>query len=42
VCGALMIFGGLLGFWMIDPERSARSVRGGEVAVANPPIRQAR
>jgi MFS family permease len=27
VCGALMIFGGLLGFWMIDPERSARSVR---------------
>jgi MFS family permease len=29
VCGLIMIFGGLLGFWLIDPGRSARSVRSG-------------
>jgi MFS family permease len=29
VCGAIMISGGLVGIWLIDPERSARSVRSG-------------
>lgn len=27
VCGAIMISGGLVGFWLIDPERSARTLR---------------
>jgi MFS family permease len=31
VCGAIMIGGGLLGFWLIDPGRSTRSVRAGRV-----------
>lgn len=27
LCGVLMVFGGLLGFWLIDPARSVQSLR---------------
>jgi MFS family permease len=27
LCGAIMVFGGLLGFWLIDPARSVQSLR---------------
>src|ERR1700730_13188082 len=27
LCGGLMVFGGLLGFWLIDPARSVQSLR---------------
>jgi MFS family permease len=32
LCGALMVFGGLIGFWLIDPARSVQSLR--PIAVA--------
>jgi MFS family permease len=28
LCGGLMVLGGLLGFWLIDPTRSVQSLRG--------------
>jgi MFS family permease len=28
LCGGLMVLGGLLGFWLIDPARSVQSLRG--------------
>jgi hypothetical protein len=27
LCGGIMVFGGFLGFWMIDPARSIQSLR---------------
>jgi len=28
LCGGLMVVGGFLGFWLIDPARSVQSLRG--------------
>jgi uncharacterized membrane protein len=30
LCGALMLGGGLLGFWLIDPARSLQALRAGQ------------
>jgi MFS family permease len=32
LCGVLMVLGGLLGFWLIDPARSLQSLRGDHYA----------